>query len=226
MKFRPIIFSGEMVRAILDGRKSQTRRVIKFPKWGEYQTTEADWDVTVLGGQLHLTQPLVLNTANGRPSRAMQDKILHCPYGVPGDGLYVREEFAWPQHMDGHAPSQVDAEWGAQYPSHTRYRASQPERLVSQGRWRRARHMPRWASRLTRMVTDVRVEYVQDIITEDIIAEGLSTTLREHDAEVHLLDQFINLWDSINGKRPGRSWADNPLVRRVSFRRIEGDDHE
>jgi hypothetical protein len=189
MKERPILFNGEMVRAILDGRKTQTRRIIKAPvlcnheyrwKWnqnGEFYRFDTDNYPEVAGGF-----------------------DIRCPYGQPGDRLWVRETWA----MSGY--------------ERVEYRAFPADgtdfRSVS--KWKPSIHMPRKYSRISLLVKDNRVERVQDISVEDIIAEGLSTTLRDHDACCHLKEQFQLLWDSISEKRV-YGWSKNPWVWVVEF---------
>ena len=171
MKEYPIIFSGPMVRAILDGRKTQTRRVIKpqpkgeFCRYGFHMPTQAIWtDLTVVS----------------------------CPYGQPGDLLWVRETFA----------AAGDQSW-------VEYRADCDSKVI---RWRPSIHMPRSASRLTLRITDVRVQRVQEISEEDARAEG-TTGL------AGAMTGFPYLWESINAKR-GYGWNTNPWVWAISFERI------
>lgn len=155
---RPILFSGEMVRAILDGRKTQTRRVVvPQPSHVEGNTLYLDGD--------------------GFYGRAARDRIIHCPYGAPGDRLWVRE--TWTEF---YASSR-----GATHETGVRYKADGGERILSvptarygasltdddRLAWRPSIHMPRWASRITLEITDVRVQRVQEISEEDAIAEGM-----------------------------------------------------
>jgi hypothetical protein len=189
MKERPIIFSGPMVRAILDGRKTMTRRVVK-------------------------PQP-----KRQGPILAMDD-LPRCPYGAPGDRLYVRETWRLSAHLDGCSPSKAwnaDSKQGL-VPLAIQYRADSHVELGAYGdkiswtwgRWRPSIHMPRWASRIQLEVTGVRVERVQDTSEADIIEEGCP---REY-----LLGSnwFRPLWDSINAKR-GYNWKSNPWVWCVNF---------
>jgi len=167
MKERPILFSGPMVRAILEGRKTQTRRIVK-------------------------PQPL-----RDRGVMAFNDgehPQMRCPYGKPGDRLWVRETWC------------PDVE-----PYTFRYKADGDEPLE---RWRPSIHIPRWASRITLEVVSVRVERLQNISEDDALAEGI--TLVERGTSP--VDQFNKLWESING--PG-SWEANPWVWVVEFKRIE-----
>lgn len=201
MKERPILFSAPMVRAILDGRKSQTRR---------YLTSDTNFTCE------ELTQ-------------------LKCRYGVPGDRLWVRETWcAVLPRKDGgleyngaRLVTPPDGESVELW-----YRADGElgpiSCLFDDGpRWRPSLHMPRWASRLTLEVTSVRVERLQDISEEDAKAEGIG------EAKPWVFDgggpamgptathAFMRLWDSINGKRPGCAWQDNPWVWAVTFRRVD-----
>lgn len=184
MKERPILFSGPMVRAILDGRKTMTRRVIK-------------------------NAPELLNRPEIMPSLIEAYKaawVKTCPYGQPGDRLWVRETWAAQHEFDGHSPRFVKV--GARF----HYRASEqgPSGLL----WRPSIHMPRWASRLTLEITAVRVERVQDIGDEDAEREGLQWCNAASPR-----DKFQCLWDSLNAKR-GYGWATNPRVRVISFKKV------
>jgi hypothetical protein len=183
MNEKPILFSGEMVRAILDGRKTQTRRVMK-------------------------PQPRQLEN-----HIAIKNRKRHCPYGKPGDLLWVRETWASHEYMDDTRPSdftksaQMLPLW---------YRANNQMYNFNQGKWRPSIFMPRWASRITLRVTDVRVERVQDISEADARAEGVlkagGASLSLYAARHH----FSQLWDRINAKR-GYGWDINPWVWVVEF---------
>lgn len=141
MKERPILFSGEMVRAILEGRKTQTRRVIKP------QPDSARNSVFVKSG---------FETKHGYE--------IKCPYGQPGDRLWVRETWGlWDTDpKDGPERAKIF------------YRATDENRRdLRYQRWRPSIHMPRWASRINLEITNIRIERVQDITEEDAKAEGL-----------------------------------------------------
>lgn len=205
MRDRPIIFSGPMVRAILEGRKTQTRRVIKgcVERGGEY-THE----------------------------RHEQGWFPRCPYGVPGDRLWVRETWrliAW----DGDVKTV-----GIDYPADgdsgcTNYvnrddHLAIARRLLSRKK-RPSIHMPRWVSRITLEVAGVRVERVQEIAEADAIAEGIDVENvwgignAAPDPDGGYTDPvtaFHKLWDSINAKR-GYSWESNPFVWVVEFKVVK-----
>ena len=161
MAEHPIIFTALMVRAILDGRQTQTRRRLK-----------------------------------GKP-----------PKFATGDTLWVRER--WTLAADDARPDGFPVYLADGTPK------------APHGPWRSPIHMPRWASRITLEVTDVRVERVQDIGEEDAKAEGVDWEVWEHGGEpIPPTSLFHELWDSINAKR-GYGWDANPWVWVVSFKRIQ-----
>jgi hypothetical protein len=209
VKERPILFSGEMVRAILDGRKTVTRRVVKFNAAGRLKLpgSHKNW---------HRDDP---------------DAVKACPYGQPGDRLWVRETWAAAAIYDEMAPKEMPEDavpWfreGFIPPIDERPNFSRP------GRWRPSIHMPRWASRLTLEVTGVRVERLRDIRDDGCEAEGIEI-LDRGDVSVGALELknggkrystarglFAGLWDSLNAKR-GFGWDKNPWVWVVEFKII------
>lgn len=159
MKERPILFSGEMVRAILDGRKTQTRRAMKpQPK----QINSSYWGWARKSVFLH----------RHRLGSGFPEWIQRCPYGKPGDRLYVRETWG----ISHHGGATIK---GTPHDPYVLYRATNSEptgdELENQWepfKWRPSIHMPRWASRILLEITDVRVERLQDISEEDARAEG------------------------------------------------------
>lgn len=221
-KERPILFSGEMVRAILDGRKTQTQRVIR---WSEKSHEEEG--ALLLEGKSGAYWPYNCHSGNENP--------VACPYGVPGDRLWVREAFRFGEHWNGNHNTatnlvnyRADGEWrhlGLPTTPWTHEEPNNPE-----DKWRPSIFMPRWASRITLEVTAVRVERVQDISEEDATAEGLESFteyhtmpgkphLQEPYRQVEALEQFEDLWDRLNKKR-GYVWEKNPWVWVVTFRKI------
>jgi len=200
MKERPILFSAPMVRAILDGRKTQTRRAVKpqpVHMFGEGNHSNYEWRGGVFALDMYPKNSLILN---------------HCPYGQPGDRLWVRE--AWShdaESLEQCRASLEDAMGGGMYGPYYRATESAPDTL----RWRPSIHMPRWASRIDLLITGVRVERLQDISTEDALAEGIS---RMECPDWHATTDFRALWESING--PG-SWEANPWVWVIEFKRVQ-----
>lgn len=203
IKERPILFSGEMVRAILDGRKGQTRRVIKpqptipeeFLSWCRWAD---EWATT--------------DTRMPEEERTVIDEWT-CPYGKPGDRLWVRETWApIPESRPSgyfSNPELIDKNFW--------YRASDSLPTWG-GKWKPSIHMPRAASRITLEVTDVRVERVQHISEADAAAEGVDAIPSAPAALTHRTS-FAKLWDTINSKR-GHPWSNNDWVWAVSFKRI------
>lgn len=224
MAERPILFSSPMVRAILDGRKSQTRRVVKPQPSDEfspssrlvvgYYPTKVDRHGEEYPGNI------VYGVADDSEGYV-------CPYGVPGDRLWVRERaLYWTGGAGGttdvcyqdeaRLPKLLeDAEWVAAIKRCNAEAAA----IFGNWRWRPSIHMPRWASRLTLEVVSVRVERLNEISVTDCHAEGIQPTWDGGDYE---LTAFEQLWDSINAKR--HPWASNPWVWVVEFKRLEAPD--
>lgn len=216
MRERPILFSAPMVRAILDGAKTQTRRVVK-------------------GWQLQWLMPPI----NFSPEYVALPENDACPFGQPGDRLWVRETFlAFGRWETRFSPKKGRDEWhfvDLTLDAGRHYRHVADEGFLPTGRRRRAGaaptwwvrpsiHMPRWASRITLEVTGVRVERLQDISEADAQAEGIVSTHGGYGlpdgSHFHALDprvSYWSLWNAING--PG-SVQSNPWVWVVEFRRM------
>lgn len=218
IKERPIIFCGDMVREILDGRKTQTRRVIKPQP--DYSILKHGIDLEVhrcpILGSTHLPCEWGLYGQPYYPS-AVPCFGYNCPYGKPGERLWVRETWRLGGHYHDFTAKDVReaAEFGShELCDHLHYKAEEPEPYHQ---WRSSIHMPRWASRITLEVTDVRMGRVQGITTSDIIDEGTPG----HATDAWLWgDRYRDLWNSINAKR-GYSWESNPLVWAITFKRIK-----
>lgn len=224
---RPILFSGAMVRAILEGRKPLTRRPVK----------PSPVDMVAFIGKDNLPTWEYGWCSHER----VISKHIACPHGNPGDHLWVRETFALQCNVEDDKPPFSDSRPIKRFDNadesgwlQPHYRASDPQPEITcpenphhncgsedicASPWQPSIHMPRWASRLTLEITNVRAERVHEITTEDIIAEGLSTSLREHDAEVDLRDKFKSLWDSVYEKR-GFGWDKNPWVWAITFKKL------
>ncbi len=215
---RPILFSGEMVRAILDGRKTQTRRVVKPQPVQSPSGTAWSWKLTAwtdaCRGQISDLSPL--------------DK---CPFGVPGDRLWVRETWR-PEELskDGDLSAFED---GIRYRADRSFRTIENTREAADAwvrvndhtdRWRPSIHMPRWASRIELEVTEVRVERLQEISSHDALEEGIELyggcTSNEDMQGWDPCEHFASGWDGLNAKR-GFGWDTNPWVWVVEFRRLE-----
>ena len=207
MKERPILFSGPMVRAILEGRKTQTRRIAKDR---DGITVHPNGQVLARGGWL---------------------PELCCPYGKPGDRLWVKETFQMHTTLAGIRVTYREGNADAWIEPPETW-----EGIPDDNHWRPSLFMPRWASRITLEIESVRVERLQEISEEDAIAEGIIAPRCElcgytfADARFQMDHRlckapephsatlaYRELWESING--PG-SWDANPWVWVIQFRRI------
>lgn len=216
MKERPILFSAPMVRALLDGSKTQTRRVLK-------QATGPSLSVGIED------EPGVaeLSWLSGDgPGHDVHETIrkVPCPYGQPGDRLWVRENFSGPHCMEASegCAAVPPGKW-AQCSSIWYWADGEP----GYGDWTRPRpsiHMPRWASRISLEIVGVRVERLQDISEADARAEGITLHPdhhdKPHDSIYGPVQTYRDLWESLNGPN---SWAANPWVWVVEFKVV---DHE
>lgn len=204
---RPILFSGPMIRALLNGTKTQTRRVVKP------QPTESP------AGLLGEMNQLTLMGPGGY--------AVKCPYGTYFDRLWVRETWATVD-TTGSYGDLTAVEIAYRSTEHLRYAQGRGVQFLSEekaepytggkfsDRWRSPIYMPRWASRLSLEITNIRAERLQDITEEDAIAEGCTVHLPGAADEIETArEQYARLWESING--PG-SWAENPWVWVVSFK--------
>lgn len=214
MNEKPIIFSGEMVRAILDGRKTMTRRVVK-PEPVEV----VEWNHGIFTPYKTVAPPKEI-------PQAIVKKPIACPYGKPGDRLWVREahlldpphngEWDYYAYTDG-AIENVDA-IPEKYRSPRWVMYAADKEGVRQWRWRPSIHMPRWASRITLEITNVRVERLQGISEEDAKAEGMEIEIQFPAETRPYGTEFRSLWDKINGKK--YPWDSNPWVWVVEFKKL------
>ena len=224
MKEHGILFSAPMVRAILAGQKTQTRRLVKFPEGAEYDGHRPD------GSEVRCS----------RPNESTGTHVIRAPHGPVGRHLYVKETYGLRLHTDETdwcrksikgwtGPGLRAIEYRADYGSNQEH-----------CHWRPSIHMPRWASRITLEVTRVRVERVGDITMADVRAEGVQLPVapagngqvsplvqiptpyaKRMDADWTEADYwraaYAHLWDEING---AGSWSSNPWVWVYDFRRV------
>lgn len=207
MTEKPILFSAPMVRAILEGRKSQTRRIMK-PQPDAVLDGEPYWHI------------------GGYRTRIGARNPFFCPYGQPGDRLWVRETCRaeeLPSGLDGvryladdcfipidNTEEACDAWIDLSYYS-KQASPSAPIKTVP------SIHMPRWVSRITLEITGIRVERLQDISESDALAEGIDPKFPPDEQVANAARmRYADIWESING--PG-SWAANPWVWVVEFGR-------
>lgn len=218
MKEKPILFKPELVRAILEGRKTQTRRVMRWQPLPEsafdYPEPDRVWSEIA---------PTRWARVDDVPSFRSEDGIFRCPFGAAGDRLWVRETW-YCDHYDCKPPfGKASAEKIPTFRRHLEYLASHDCRdwEAECPSWRPSIHMPRWACRLVLPIAEVRVERLQDISEEDARAEGVDpvpahgrwvTRPRHEGGHWSARPAFAALWDSAYGKTPGGSWDANPWV--------------
>lgn len=216
MTERPIIFNGDMVRAILRGEKTQTRRPVKpQPATGCIYSINGAHNAA-----LHLAD-VGCQVRYIPPTGRSKDHLLPCPFGQPGDRLWVRETFA--EHPQF---------------SELAYRAEGEEFEDGDGftwfpKWSPPVYMPRKFSRITLEITDINVEQVQDITEDDARAEGVDTEFHIAVARIdggpyrhiqyHCSHRggFANTWRKLYAKRPDFSWDANPWVWAITFRQVK-----
>lgn len=228
MKERPIIFSAPMVQALLAGRKTQTRRVIKNDR---IQARASDWLRDRWHPVCDVTREYVFTTERGAPEQARA----RCPFGQPGDRLWVRE--GWQAFFEDEVPA--DRPRG---PRHTMGIPAQPHRRsfvyyradgdlthpeLGKAGWLSPIHMPRKCARITLEITGVRVERLNSISEADAIAESVNVHPDHHgkprDSIYSPIQAFRDLWESIHGLG---AWEANPWVWAVAFQRVQADAHQ
>jgi len=202
MKERPILFSAPMMRAILAGNKTQTRRIAKNVVDVHARTGELLADLDSAG-------PRVL-----------------CPYGQVGDRLWVRE--TWRGVVEISPPDAVKPDYGVARYVPDKEHCKRVEYAATEKRdadpWRPSIHMPHWASRILLEITGVRVERLQNISQTDAYAEGAMSWAQEQETPIKDLNggdermAFMALWESIGG---AGSWDANPWVWVIEFRRVK-----
>ena len=205
MKERPIRFTAAMVRAILDGRKTQTRRVVKaLSDHSEWQSAYEDGG----GNWIWWSSPGNELAADFTKKAYPNGEGVACPYGVPGDRLWVKEAWVTQCRFNHRPPSQLPMR------AKVWYLSDDGDVPHWRGRYRSARFMPKRFARIWLEVTGVRVERVQKISEDDARAEGCRPT------DALPSEAFSALWDSINAKR-GYGWDANPWTWVVEFARID-----
>jgi hypothetical protein len=204
MNEKPSLFNTEMVRPILTGQKTQTRRIVKLPSW-----STSDWDDFELHGE-GMAQPHIICTNTGCLAE------IPSPYGQSGDLLWVRETWRTDQGFDDVKPRDLPRDALIQYKADGTILGT---RMGPFGKWRPSIFMPRWASRITLRVLSIRVEQIQQISEEDCFAEG-AIPPKLITSPIDPIGLFRELWNSINAKR-GYGWDDNPCVWVVKFERID-----
>jgi hypothetical protein len=226
-KERPILFNGEMVRAILEGRKTQTRRVVK--PHPDLHERKHRWAFVIDQGELKYGKA---PWRKSDPHNFYVENGIKCPFGKPGDRLWVRETFSETDCACSGDPlyrNQCIYCKGKGYG--LAYRADVGKSEYYPFKWRPSIHMPRWASRITLEITDVRVERLNDISEEDAKAEGVfgyssesgTSGWGEDDPSGKVQVPYVykrkwafkHLWNSVYG-----TWKENPFVWAITFKRL------
>lgn len=219
MTERGMIFNAEMVRALLDGRKTQTRRIMKVQpvlNGNFYEVFGSAWSKGMT------SIPAV-------PGHSLSTR---CPFGAVGDRIWVREGF-FPAPLEMQSEPPRKTMWNIAYRDGMQMEKLAPAEynptIYNYERWTPSIHMPRWASRILLEITDVRVERLNAISEEDARAEGIidggCLNCGEPEPcgcanpEPDATDAFAYLWQSIYGQE---NWNANPWVWVISFERIEG----
>lgn len=205
MKSTPILFNADMVRALLIGAKTQTRRVMKVqPPSAEYKLLTC---IDTTGNKKDKGRHHWITMQDQYSVDDSQQPYFSCPFGYAGDQLWVRETFSAMGDETRHAATIF-------------YRADRPN---DNGRWTPSIHMPRWASRIQLAITGVRVERLNDCSEADAYAEGAANWAAENrplapngepDKFNTCVQAYKALWESINGEG---SWAANPWVWVIEF---------
>lgn len=213
VKERPILFSAPMVRAILAGTKTQTRRIVKPEPPEEWEplyveryqpSIETDYGLFDDGSEVFGAYD--------------EEWGVKCPYGGPGERLWVKETWT-PDHASFYPnhPVVYRADLGFDYQRNDEGKVYSPEQKAWYPyRWRPSIHMPRRVSRITLEITEVRVERLQDTSEADAISEGAQCA--GFPASLTNRGAFAKLWEKINGPA---SWDANPWVWVIEFRRVE-----
>jgi len=208
MKERPILFNTAMVKAILEGRKTQTRRIVK-PQPEPYPGGGHWWRCDYVQSMVRVEQELQ------NPCELYEGFIDDVnPFGKKGDRLWVRETFGMKIRNIGGTPQESYV-----------YKADKPNEIACYDcngvgypvRWKPSIHMPRSAARILLEITNIRIERLQDISESDCLKEGVGSAILRDCKK----PKFMQLWESINGSD---SWAANPWVWVVEFKVIQGGE--
>ncbi|MDW8843899.1 hypothetical protein ORA50_27105 [Pseudomonas carnis] len=216
IKERPILFSAPMVRAILEGRKTVTRRVMKCQPDADASVTVESYNVAVTNRRGYQEAGPEIFGAWWRDG----ESSCKCPYGQPGDRLRVRETWAADAQVDAVAPRDLSQGEPIHYAADGAVRQTGCS-MINPGKGRPSIHMPRWASRILLEITAVRVERLQDISRADVRAEGLQCPpeLASDDVSPNYRDWYPAAWREL-WESTGGSWKANPWVWVVEFKRV------
>ncbi|CFR00952.1 hypothetical protein [Yersinia pseudotuberculosis] len=240
MNEKPILFNSEMVQAILSGRKTQTRRIMKVqPEPSKSRSGDYWFPCNKMQSMVHVSDLL---PGNPYMPDAHEFFSTCCPLGGIGDQLWVRETFAllgnedgvcvdWQDNMvkgDEQAAARIykasceqkHGDYGLYSIPDSAYWKPDTTNMKYEGTWRPSIHMPRWASRIDLLITGVRVERLQSITLGDICKE-VGCGLYDFFPATDGFRVWTELWDSIYGQKEGENWQANPWVWVINFERME-----
>ncbi|WP_095158349.1 hypothetical protein [Pseudomonas sp. Irchel 3E13] len=232
----PILFNGPMAKAVLDGRKTVTRRLVKGGQIPHLSPIESEWPWTAVA-QYDPRYGFVVSARTEQECAELLGIHGESPYGRPGDRLWGREAWAADQQLDGVAPRDMSHGEPIVYLADNALRQTGCA-MITKGKTRPSIHMPRWASRIELEVTERRIERLQAITEDQAIAEGLVVTGEVNGRVLYsastpapipagtqqvftpsgtdAISAFRQLWESTGG-----DWASNPWVWVVEFKRVE-----
>lgn len=223
MRERPIIFNADMVRAVLDGRKTQTRRIIQSPAKNMQANGQKVIDYREPGDKWYGEHVFSMRNQSGTWCDYTKEQFLaKCPFGAVGDHLWVRETFRVHSRATDVATLVYKASEQQSWTQQThRVPIEHCHKPAVVDKWTPSIHMPRWASRIALVITGVRVERLQDISHSDAKSEGCwyGRGGGEPDFAVNPSDHFPTLWASIYGEE---SWQADQWVWVIEFKRVEG----
>lgn len=214
MKARGILYSAQMIKAKLASKKTMTRRMSGLKSINENPDKHR-----YIGDSNDLDIPRLAKKYDDAIYYAFEDNwsrwhVVTCPFGKVGDILYAKE--TWQHDIQ---PDYENNTWvpNGKYVYRADGTIISKEELGDLGVWKPSIYMPRNAARIIDQIVSIRVERLQDITVEDIIKEGIITTLREHEAVILLKHEWEKLWISINGEE---SWIANPWVWVIETKNI------
>lgn len=225
IKERPILFSAPMVRAILEGRKTVTRRIVNDWQAPSEDLSETDADLRWSAiAQKHPRYGFLVCGSNAEECARNLASAGVCPYGRRGERLWVREAWAADTQLNAIAPRELSQGEPIRYPADGAMRQTGCS-MITPGKTRPSIHMPRWTSRILLEITNVRVERLQDITGDQAEAEGVDVAMCQlylesspsrFECKEAVIHGFAGLWESING---AGAWNANPWVWVVDFKR-------
>jgi hypothetical protein len=213
---KPILMSAPMVKVTLADIKTHTRRPVKPQPddhhWQRFESYQRKIKLIECSDGIHL------KNCHSIDDNYQSDWVAKCPYGKPGEYLWVRESWAAPVRFDHIPPRDIPVGYQIDYLADDK--KADPDR----GRTRPSIHMPRIFSRILLKIVSVKIERIQDISPEDCLKEGVFHETFTHEGKEEIIVRFQELWESINGNpkpvKPDYSWGSNCYVWIIEFERV------